>query len=711
MMRSGWNFGDIRQRGGLVCIWAMGWAAWFSAPVGGATLTFQEGVSGYSSTVDTFLSENDPATSKGAVTVVEWDGDEPATSGRSNFGLIRFDDIFGAGVGQIPPGSQITSATLTYTVNNAGNSGELYEVAVTWGETVTYNGFGVSAGVQAADYSDFVNLGPGTAGEQNLNVTASIAKWVDSPGDNRGWIALPTGTNGVEFRSSEYATVAERPKLTVVINEGPPAIALVRQPYLQTGTPTSMTVCWRTDTATDSRVRYGDGPVNLTETVTDGTLATDHFVEISGLTAGTTYFYDIGTTTAVLAGGDSDHYFITSPTAGTSTPFTAWIVGDSGTGGANQANVRNAMLTETVGDPPDIFIHVGDMAYDGGEDLEFTNNFYTPYATILNHTVCWPTLGNHEAANSDSPTQSGPYYEGYVLPTGGEAGGMNSGTEAYYSFDYANVHFICLDSHDTDRTPGQPMLNWLTLDLGATSQEWIVAFWHHPPYTKGSHDSDNVGDSGGRMRDMREDVLPILEAAGVDLVLAGHSHIYERSYLIDGAYDTPTTAAGHIVDMGDGKVGSNGPYFKPNGLSGNKGAVYVVAGHGGQGVSGTGGHPVMYFDEVDNGSCLMTVDGNVMHLRNVRDDGVISDEFYLVKGASEADCDGDGDVDGVDFAKFASCYNMAGNPPRTLGCSAIEGDKFDFDGDADVDGLDFATFASCFNKAGNPPRTAGCPIP
>jgi hypothetical protein len=74
----------------------------------------------------------------------------------------------------------------------------------------------------------------------------------------------------------------------------------------------------------------------------------------------------------------------------------------------------------------------------------------------------------------------------------------------------------------------------------------------------------------------------------------------------------------------------------------------------------------------------------------------------------DADTDCDDDVDGVDFAKFAQCFNKAGNPPRTLGCSTWAADQLDFDDDNDVDGVDFAKFAICFNKAGNPPRTNGC---
>ena len=72
------------------------------------------------------------------------------------------------------------------------------------------------------------------------------------------------------------------------------------------------------------------------------------------------------------------------------------------------------------------------------------------------------------------------------------------------------------------------------------------------------------------------------------------------------------------------------------------------------------------------------------------------------------DRDADGDVDGVDFSVFASCFNRAGNPPRTFGCTTTDANAFDTDGDNDVDGVDFSVFASCFNGAGNLPRTFGC---
>ena len=74
------------------------------------------------------------------------------------------------------------------------------------------------------------------------------------------------------------------------------------------------------------------------------------------------------------------------------------------------------------------------------------------------------------------------------------------------------------------------MYTWLEADLMANTQDWLIAYWHHPPYSRGSHDSDTTH----QMFQMRERFVALLEDYGVDLVLTGHSHAYERSMLIDG---------------------------------------------------------------------------------------------------------------------------------------------------------------------------------
>jgi hypothetical protein len=101
---------------------------------------------------------------------------------------------------------------------------------------------------------------------------------------------------------------------------------------------------------------------------------------------------------------------------------------------------------------------LGDNAYSTGTDEEHQIAVFDIYRDILKTSVVWPTLGNHDAGSAASITQSGVYYDIFTLPTMGQAGGLMSGTEAYYSFDYGNVHYVCLNSQDTDRSPNGAML-------------------------------------------------------------------------------------------------------------------------------------------------------------------------------------------------------------------------------------------------------------
>ena len=90
-----------------------------------------------------------------------------------------------------------------------------------------------------------------------------------------------------------------------------------------------------------------------------------------------------------------------------------------------------------------------------GTDAEYQAAVFDTYPTLLRKTLLWPTLGNHDGGSANSGTQTGAYYDIFTLPTQGEAGGMASGTEAYYSFDYANIHFIVLDSEGSDLIAGR----------------------------------------------------------------------------------------------------------------------------------------------------------------------------------------------------------------------------------------------------------------
>jgi tetratricopeptide (TPR) repeat protein len=446
-----------------------------------------------------------------------------------------------------------------------------------------------------------------------------------APRGVRAWTPSSGTTIGVPLAQQSPSATAAVPTQSLV----DPIVT--RGPYLQIGTPTGVTIRWRTDIAAPSRVIYGTSLGSLTSKVEDATLTTEHEISMSGLAPGQRYYYAIGTITSVLEGNDAAHAFVTSPAPGTPKPTRLWIIGDPGTGTSDQAAVRDAFLSYTGSTPTDVWLILGDNAYDSGTDAEYQAKLFNMYKPLLKTNVLWPTRGNHDVVRTGLGND---YYDVFSMPTAGQAGGLASGTEAYYSFDYGNIHFVCLDSEGTDRSTSGAMARWLQSDLAATARDWVIAFWHHPPYTKGSHDSDNTSDSGGRMRDMRANFLPILDSLGVDLVLTGHSHSYERSFLLDRHYGTSTTLTSAMkLDSGDGRVGGGGPYEKPTlGTAPHQGCVYAVAGSSGKISGGSLNHPAMVTSMNLLGSMIVDVSGSRLDAKFIDRAGAVRDGFTMMKG-------------------------------------------------------------------------------
>ena len=295
--------------------------------------------------------------------------------------------------------------------------------------------------------------------------------------------------------------------------------------------------------ATNSKVSYGTSAGSLTQSVTDNTATTEHIVTLTGLTANTLYYYNIGSTTQTLQ-GDANNYFKTMPVAGSTQKIRMMAMGDMGNNSTNQVNVRNAYLSFNGTQYTDAWLLLGDNAYNTGTDAEFQAKFFNIYQGSISKEPCVMAKSRaitimqkvlHRQAD-----HAIPYYDMFTLPKNGEAGGLASTTEAFYSYNIGNVHFISLDSYGWETgntrlydTTGKQAV-WLKQDLAANTQPWIVVYFHHPPYSKGSHNSDTDPEEVN----LRQKLVPILERYKVDLVLCGHSHIYERSFLINGHYGT-----------------------------------------------------------------------------------------------------------------------------------------------------------------------------
>ncbi|MDB5228328.1 MAG: acid phosphatase, partial [Bacteroidota bacterium] len=425
---------------------------------------------------------------------------------------------------------------------------------------------------------------------------------------------------------------------------------VVRGPYLNMATQTSVHVRWRTSTATNSIVQYGTVDGSLTLNVTDNALVTNHDVTVSGLSADIRYFYSIGASNPSMEtyASGSKYFFNTLPLKGTERTTRIWALGDCGNNSSNQINVRNQYMKYIGTNHTDLLLLLGDNAYDAGMDNEYQTNFYPIYEdSVLRNVVVWPSPGNHDYANNGSRQNDHAisYYDMFTLPTNGESGGVPSGTEAYYSFDYGNIHFLSLDSYGKDSNmyymydTNGPQVRWIKQDLAANTQKWTIAFWHHPPFTMGSHNSETESD----LINIRFRFIRILERYGVDLVLNGHSHVYERSYFLNGYYSSEAAfnLATHSLSSSSAKYDSSAnscPYIK--GPLQKKGTVYVVAGSAGQ----MGGNPLniayphnamVYSNKDIGGGLALTVQGNRLDAEWVCNDGAIRDRFTMMKDVNK----------------------------------------------------------------------------
>ena len=436
------------------------------------------------------------------------------------------------------------------------------------------------------------------------------------------------------------------------------AVNVIRGPILQMGGQTGITIRWRTDAPTNSRVTFGTTHGTYTNTVDSSTVTTEHIVQLSGLTPDTKYYYTIGSTTTTLQ-NDILCNFLTVPPANTTRKLRFAAFGDCGDGSANQIAVKNAFRTYMGSNDLDAMLLLGDNTYNWGLNNEFQTLFFDPYKNdILKYFKLYPAPGNHDYGENNTLPFTGnrnnPYFESFTVPTGGELGGVASGTESFYSYDIGDVHFLSLDSYGTESgsfatkmyDTTSPQALWVKADLAANTKRWTIAYWHHAPYTKIGLNSDTDPE----LIAVRERFIRILERYGVDLIVCGHSHGHERSYLLKSFYkvnpaDPNTTETNfnkvlHTADSSsalyNGTAGSCA--YTYNSGQYNHGAVYVVSGSAGRFGHGTSSgypHNAMYYSSnAFGGVFYIEVDSNKLTGRYITQSAslpVVRDSFFIFK--------------------------------------------------------------------------------
>lgn len=371
-------------------------------------------------------------------------------------------------------------------------------------------------------------------------------------------------------------------------------VRLIRGPYLQVASSTGILIRWRTDVSARSKVRYGTTAGKLNLSAEDHVLLTEHRIKLTGLLPSTKYYYSIGGLKDTLQ-GNRDNYFVTLPEPGKIGHYTIAALGDCGDNSINQRQVKEQVIKYLGKNDLTAWILLGDNAYQNGTDSEFQSKFFNIYKDdLLKRDALFPTPGNHDYHDSElmdqhaQETHETAYYQNFSMPTEAESGGVPSHTQAFYSFDIGNIHFLSLDSYGKEDKSYRlydtlgPQVQWIKKDLALNKNKgWVIAYWHHPPYTMGSHNSDHEEE----LVKIRENFIGIIERAGVDLVLNGHSHDYERSRLMMGHYGMNKTfdAKKHNLSTSSGRYDgseNSAPYIKS--AEHSKGIVYVVTGSAGK---------------------------------------------------------------------------------------------------------------------------------
>ena len=301
-------------------------------------------------------------------------------------------------------------------------------------------------------------------------------------------------------------------EISILLSEDP---LFIRGPTVNMVTNHSALLFWRTEAMTNATVNYGLN-TSLLQSESNLTLDTDHRVLLEGLDIDTKYFYEV-----ISNGTASETYsFRTAPPDG--GEFKMIIIGDNRpTSVATEQPEAYKQFAQMIAqEEPHIIIHSGDCVLDVDEN-HATNllgwEAFTNVTDQMGHYApIYAAVGNH-----DTGAKTGTLLLEYFF----DAFEQYDEPSTYYSFDYAGVHFIVLDTEELGfegRIVGD-QYDWLVNDLESTNRDMIFVVAHRPMYPL-----NHIGDSLDSMPAERVALQSLFEAHNVTMFICGHDHLYNR---------------------------------------------------------------------------------------------------------------------------------------------------------------------------------------
>lgn len=289
-----------------------------------------------------------------------------------------------------------------------------------------------------------------------------------------------------------------------------PQAALVRGPYLQSVTARSIIVVWETDISGPGEVVYGETP-EYGSSAADPVVSARHAVTLTNLTPYTIYQYRVESEGVPL----SEQATFRTAAGPDQTEFTFVAFGDTRT----QHDIHQTVVDRITAMAPDFALHTGDLVAMGSA-APYWETFFEIERDLMARLPLYPTLGNHELNHER-------YFGLFYLP----------GNERWYSFDYGNARFVCLQIDGyAEYDAGSEQYTWLEQTLAENTQPWLFVTFHIPPY------SSSVEE---REHSIRQALTPLFERHAVDVVFGGHHHNYERNevngitYVVTGGGGAP----------------------------------------------------------------------------------------------------------------------------------------------------------------------------